>query len=153
MSDIGEMVFLPLLMERVHALAPRLQVEVLEIPLEQLPQALKDGEADLAIGNLAGLGRHTRHADLFSERYACMGRRGHPVLSAGLTRGHRPAPPALPDAAALFRRRRDRAPYRPDRYAALSGGYLVQPRQRVRDPPPAAHPAAAMRDGALARTL
>lgn len=87
MSDIGEMVFLPLLMERVHALAPRLQVEVLEIPLEQLPQALKDGEVDLAIGNLAGLGRHTRHADLFSERYACMGRRGHPVLSAGLTRG------------------------------------------------------------------
>ncbi|HEY9316650.1 MAG TPA: LysR family transcriptional regulator [Achromobacter sp.] len=87
MSDIGEMVFLPVLMERVHALAPRLRVEVVEIALEQLPQALKDGEVDLAIGNLAGLGRHTRHADLFSERYACMGRRGHPVLSAGLTRG------------------------------------------------------------------
>ncbi|MFF7400197.1 LysR family transcriptional regulator [Achromobacter sp. NPDC008082] len=87
MSDIGEMVFLPPLMERVHALAPRLQIEVLEVALEQLPQALKDGEVDLAIGNLAGLGRHTCHADLFSERYACMGRRGHPVLSAGLTRG------------------------------------------------------------------
>ncbi|KNE29698.1 LysR family transcriptional regulator [Achromobacter spanius] len=87
MSDIGEMVFLPPLMERVHALAPRLQVEVMEIALEQLPQALKEGEVDLAIGNLAGLGRHTCHADLFSERYACMGRRGHPVLSVGLTRG------------------------------------------------------------------
>jgi len=87
MSDIGEMVFLPPLMERVHALAPRLQIEVLEVALEHLPQALKDGEVDLAIGNLAGLGRHTCHADLFSERYACMGRRGHPVLSAGLTRG------------------------------------------------------------------
>jgi DNA-binding transcriptional LysR family regulator len=87
MSDIGEMVFLPSVMERVHALAPRLQVEVVEVPLEQLAQALKDGDIDLAIGNLAGLGRHTRHADLFSERYACMGRRGHPVLSAGLTRG------------------------------------------------------------------
>ncbi|WP_454673964.1 LysR family transcriptional regulator [Achromobacter pestifer] len=87
MSDIGEMVFLPLLMERVHALAPRLQIEVVEIALERLPQALKDGEVDLAIGNLAGLGRHTCHADLFSERYACMGRRGHPVLSAGLSRG------------------------------------------------------------------
>ncbi|AZS82609.1 LysR family transcriptional regulator [Achromobacter spanius] len=87
MSDIGEMVFLPPLMERVHALAPRLQVEVMEIALEQLPQALKEGEVDLAIGNLAGLGRHTCHADLFSERYVCMGRGGHPVLSAGLTRG------------------------------------------------------------------
>lgn len=86
MSDIGEMVFLPPLMERVHALAPRLQIEVLEVALEHLPHALKDGEVDLAIGNLAGLGRHTCHADLFSERYACMGRRGHPVLSAGLTR-------------------------------------------------------------------
>lgn len=51
MSDIGEMVFLPSLMERVHALAPRLQVEVVEVPLEQLPQALKDGEIDTAIGN------------------------------------------------------------------------------------------------------
>lgn len=87
MSDIGEMVFLPPLMERVHALAPRLQVEVLEVALEQVPQALKEGEVDLAIGNLAGVGRHTCHADLFSERYVCMGRRGHPVLSAGLTRG------------------------------------------------------------------
>ncbi|WP_454668840.1 LysR family transcriptional regulator [Achromobacter kerstersii] len=86
MSDIGEMVFLPPLMERVHALAPRLQIEVLEVALEHLPHALKDGEVDLAIGNLAGLGRHTCHADLFSERYACMGRRGHPVLSASLTR-------------------------------------------------------------------
>ena len=87
MSDVGEMVFLPPLMERVHALAPRLQVEVLEVALEQVPQALKEGEVDLAIGNLAGVGRHTCHADLFSERYVCMGRRGHPVLSAGLTRG------------------------------------------------------------------
>jgi DNA-binding transcriptional LysR family regulator len=74
MSDIGEMVFLPPLMERLHALAPRLRMEVLEIPLERLPQALKDGEVDLAIGNLAGLGRHTRHADLFAERYVCMTR-------------------------------------------------------------------------------
>lgn len=87
MSDIGEMVFLPPLMERVHAQAPRLQVEVREVPLEDLPQALKDGAVDLAIGNLAGLGRHTCHADLFSERYVCMGRRDHPVLAAGLTRG------------------------------------------------------------------
>lgn len=86
MSDIGEMVFLPALMERVHVLAPRLQVEVLEIPLERLPQALKEGEVDLAIGNLAGLGSETCHAELFKERYTCMGRRGHPVLSAGLTR-------------------------------------------------------------------
>ena len=77
MSDIGEMVFLPLLMERVHALAPRLQIEVVEVPMEALPQALKDGGVDLAIGNLAGLGRHTRHAVLFSEHYVCMARRGH----------------------------------------------------------------------------
>ena len=70
MSDIGEMVFLPLLMERVHARAPRLQIEVVEVALERLPQALQEGEVDLAIGNLAGLGRHTHHADLFSERYA-----------------------------------------------------------------------------------
>lgn len=87
MSDIGEMVFLPLLMERVHALAPRLQIEVVEVPMEALPQALKDGGVNLAIGNLAGLGRHTRHAVLFSEHYVCMARRGHPVLSRGLTRG------------------------------------------------------------------
>lgn len=86
MSDIGEMVFLPSIMERLHGLAPRLRTEVLEIPLERLPQALKEGEVDLAIGNLAGLGRHTRHAYLFTEHYVCMARRGHPVLAAGLTR-------------------------------------------------------------------
>ncbi len=86
MSDIGEMVFLPALMARLHALAPRIQVEVLEVPLERLAQALNEGEVDLAIGNLAGLGSQTRHAGLFSERYACMGRQGHPVLAHGLTR-------------------------------------------------------------------
>ncbi|MDQ8031811.1 LysR family transcriptional regulator [Bordetella genomosp. 1] len=86
MSDIGEMVFLPAVMEQVHARAPRLRVEVQEVPMEQLPDALKSGEVDLAIGNLAGLGRTTQHAELFAERYVCMGRRGHPVLSQGLTR-------------------------------------------------------------------
>ncbi|MFJ1301298.1 LysR family transcriptional regulator [Pseudomonadota bacterium AL_CKDN230030165-1A_HGKHYDSX7] len=86
MSDIGEMVFLPSLMEHIHARAPKLRVEVQEIALEDLHDALKRGEVDLAIGNLAGLGRRTRHADLFAERYVCMGRRDHPVLSQGLTR-------------------------------------------------------------------
>lgn len=86
MSDIGQIVFLPQLMERVHALAPRLRIDVAEVPMEDLPQALKEGAVDLAIGNLAGLGRQTRHSDLFSERYVCMARRDHPVMRDGLTR-------------------------------------------------------------------
>ena len=160
MSDIGEMVFLPLLMERVHALAPRLQIEVVEVPMEALPQALKDGGVDLAIGNLAGLGRHTRHAVLFSEHYVCMSgaatwccraarraassRRLDHILVASRASAHRLlddagrsriAAPALSDPAPFHRRRRDRAPHRPDRHPASPRGAVVQPRARLRGPP------------------
>ncbi|MCO7641487.1 LysR family transcriptional regulator [Pseudomonas sp. S 311-6] len=87
MSDIGVIVFLPELMEQLHTEAPRLQLEIRDVPLEDLPQALRDGEIDLAIGNLAGLRQQTCHAHLFHEHYCCMGRRGHPLLASGkLTR-------------------------------------------------------------------
>lgn len=87
MSDIGVMVFLPELMEQLHTQAPKLQLEIREVALEALPQALRDGEIDLAIGNLEGLRQHTCHAHLFHEHYCCMGRQGHPLLTAGkLTR-------------------------------------------------------------------
>ena len=81
MSDIGEMVFLPLLMERVHALAPRLQIEVVEVPMEALPQALRRRRRRPG-HRQAGLGRHTRHAVLFSEHYVRMARRGHRCRAA-----------------------------------------------------------------------
>jgi DNA-binding transcriptional LysR family regulator len=73
MSDIGELVFLPPLLERLSAEAPHVALEVVPTVVEAIPEMLASGRLDAAIGNLAGvrLGSTTR-TSLFRERYVCL---------------------------------------------------------------------------------
>ena len=50
LSDVGEMVFLPRLLERLRALASNSMIRSLSMPPSQLAQDLESGEVDLAIG-------------------------------------------------------------------------------------------------------
>lgn len=72
MSDIGEMVFLPPLCERLRAAAPHVLLEVCQVPLGQIEEALRSGRLDLAVGNLPSLKPNTRSQALFREPYVCM---------------------------------------------------------------------------------
>lgn len=62
MTDIGELVFLPPIIEQLRRLAPHCRLRTLQLPLEQVAQALESGEADLALGSL-----HTVHPGLFQQ--------------------------------------------------------------------------------------
>lgn len=85
MSDIGEMVFLPGLLERVKRDAPGVRIEVVRIPNKDAYTALEAGEIDLAVGFLPGLTTGIRQQSLFREYYVCMLRADHPVVGAKIS--------------------------------------------------------------------
>ena len=82
MSDIGEMVFLPGLLERVKRDAPGIKIEVVRIPIKDVHTALEAGELDLAVGFLPGLTTGMLQQPLFREHYVCMLRADHPLIGA-----------------------------------------------------------------------
>lgn len=79
MSDIGEIVFLPPLIEFIGQHAPGIRLEVDPGSLDTLADALRQGNIDLAIGNLVQLNPFTNRVTLFHEDYACMVRADHPI--------------------------------------------------------------------------
>ncbi len=85
MSDIGEMVFLPGLLERVKRAAPGVKIEVARISIKDTHAQLEAGELDLAVGFLPGLTTGMRQQPLFREHYVCMLRADHPVIGAKIS--------------------------------------------------------------------
>src|SRR5262245_26518300 len=84
MSDIGEMVFLPRLLERVQRAAPGVRIEATALPLGEINGALAAGALDLAVGALPGL-EGVRSRLLLQDPYVCMMRAGHPLAGRRLT--------------------------------------------------------------------
>lgn len=52
MTDMGELVFLPPLLERFKNEAPHCSIRTVQVPIEQIEQLLASGEADLALGSI-----------------------------------------------------------------------------------------------------
>jgi DNA-binding transcriptional LysR family regulator len=86
MSDIGEMVFLPSLLERLQRVAPGVRIETHSTPEAEIESALAGGELDLAVGFLPGLRAPLRSHRLFRDAYVCMMRADHPRIGRRLTR-------------------------------------------------------------------
>ena len=82
MSDLGQGEFLPVLMEDLRVRAPRVRIEVTQLPLDDVLPALEQQRIDLALGYLPDL-RGTTHEQLIADRYVVVVRSGHP-LSASL---------------------------------------------------------------------
>jgi DNA-binding transcriptional LysR family regulator len=79
LSDIGEMVFLPKLLERIRQEAPAASVSSHTMPPEQIASALESGEIDLAIGYFPDLKRGNFFQQrLFSHGFVCLISAGHP---------------------------------------------------------------------------
>jgi len=85
MSDIGEMVFLPPLLERLKVDAPGAKVEVAQYPVASIRDALASGEIDLAVGFMPELGGGVAQRRLFRDRYVCIVRAGHPRIRGTLS--------------------------------------------------------------------
>jgi DNA-binding transcriptional LysR family regulator len=86
MSDLGQIEFLPPLVERVQRLAPAVRLEAVSEDLEHVADALGSGALDLAIGFLPALGPPVARRALFRDPYACLMRADHPLLRERFTR-------------------------------------------------------------------
>jgi DNA-binding transcriptional LysR family regulator len=86
MSDLGQVEFLPPLVERVQRAAPGARLEAVGLDPEDIGDALAAGALDLAVGFLPGLGPPLRRRALFRDPYLCLMRTDHPAIGARLTR-------------------------------------------------------------------
>jgi DNA-binding transcriptional LysR family regulator len=79
MSDLGQIEFLPPLIERVQREAPGVRLEAVALEIEDIAAALAAGALDLAVGFLPGLAPPVRRRALFRDPYVCLMRADHPV--------------------------------------------------------------------------
>src|SRR3954467_5467635 len=86
MSDVGQVEFLPPLVERVQRDAPGVRLEAMGLDVEDLGGALAAGSLDVAVGFLPGLGAPVKRQALFRDPYACLMRADHPAAQGSLTR-------------------------------------------------------------------
>ena len=79
MSDVGQVEFLPPLVERVQQVAPAVRLEAVAVDLEDLADALGSGALDVAVGFLPALGAPIARRPLFRDPYLCLMRADHPI--------------------------------------------------------------------------
>jgi len=77
MTDIGEIYFLPALMERLRREAPGVTLSTVRNAAINLRDELESGKVDLALGLLPQLKAGFFQRRLFSQRYVCLMRKGH----------------------------------------------------------------------------
>jgi len=88
LSDVGEMVFLPRLLERLRAQAPNAAIRSVSMPPLQIAAGLESGEIDLAIGYFPDLTRSSFFQQrLFTHAFACLLRASHPRRARQLSLG------------------------------------------------------------------
>ncbi len=88
MTDIGEIVFLPALLTYAHDAAPGLTLETLRdsqakssTSVGGITTAMAEGRVDLAMGWLPDVTEGLYQRKLFTQRYVCIAREGHPLLA------------------------------------------------------------------------
>jgi DNA-binding transcriptional LysR family regulator len=79
MTDIGEVYFLPSLMEALRKAAPGVTVSTVRNTTVNLQDEMESGHVDLAIGLLPQLKSGYFQRRLFKQRYVCMFHKGHPL--------------------------------------------------------------------------
>jgi len=86
LSDVGEIVFLPRLIERLRREAPRCQIRSVSMLPQQIARGLEKGEIDLAVGYFPDLVQNNFFQQrLFTHRFACLMRAGHPRYAKRLS--------------------------------------------------------------------
>jgi len=86
LSDVGEMVFLPRIIESLRTLAPLASVRSVSLPPSQLREALEKGEIDLAIGYFPDLEKSNFFQQrLFTHHFCCLMRADHPITGKRLS--------------------------------------------------------------------
>jgi DNA-binding transcriptional LysR family regulator len=85
LSDIGEIIILPRLIERVQQEAPGIRLSVRRLARPRMADDLGVGSVDLALGWVSQLPVGLRRHRLFDEIFVCIMRPGHPRVGKKLT--------------------------------------------------------------------
>lgn len=86
LSDIGEMVFLPKLLQRIQREVPGASVASVTLPADQTAAALEAGSVDLAIGYFPDIKKNNFFQQrLFSHPFICLLRADHELRGSRLT--------------------------------------------------------------------
>ncbi len=80
MTDVGEMLYVPPLIARIRAVAPRIRVIIHQLPRQVYKEALESGEVDLAIGQLPHGQTDLVQQLLSLEPFDGYAKVGHPIL-------------------------------------------------------------------------
>jgi DNA-binding transcriptional LysR family regulator len=88
LSDVGEMYFLPRLVEAFRKQAPFVTLQVERATDTNLREEMEAGRIDLAIGLLPHLQTGFFQQGLFRQRYVGLMRRGHPLAKKGQWNSH-----------------------------------------------------------------
>lgn len=78
MTDIGEIYFMPPLMEALALRSPGIRINTVRPHRGNLKEDMESGSVDLAVGPLPDLQTGFFQRRLFRHRYVCMFRKGHP---------------------------------------------------------------------------
>ncbi len=85
LNDIGQLAFLPKLLEFMERAAPQISLKIHTIPTESPGDALASGEVDIAAGFFTKLTAGFRQSLLYRAHYVCVVRSEHPNFRAGMT--------------------------------------------------------------------
>jgi DNA-binding transcriptional LysR family regulator len=81
MTDIGEIVFMPPLLAHLRTAAPGLTLSTVRNTAIDLPREMASGTVDLALGWLPDVPQGFYQRRLFTQRYVCLARAGHPLVT------------------------------------------------------------------------
>lgn len=84
LTDVGELLFLPRLRRHLEEIGSTVGLSIQQMPRNTYRDALEQGVADLAIGQLPPAHTDFMQQHLFDEEFACFVRSGHP-LAKGMT--------------------------------------------------------------------
>jgi DNA-binding transcriptional LysR family regulator len=82
MTDVGEMYFLPVLMDALAQSAPSVTLKVVAVTSASLGEDMATGRTDLALGLLPQLQAGFFQQALFRQPYVCLMREGHPLAQS-----------------------------------------------------------------------
>ncbi|HEY4373864.1 MAG TPA: LysR family transcriptional regulator [Burkholderiales bacterium] len=86
MTDIGEIDFLPRMMDEMNRQAPYVTVSTVRKSSENLREELETGQVDLAVGYIPDLKTGIFQRRLAVSQYVCLFRRGHPLDKERISR-------------------------------------------------------------------
>lgn len=79
MTDVGEVYFMPVLIERCRSSAPHVEIASLRANGLSLKDDMETGRVDLAIGAFEDVSEALYHRALFRQRFVSMFRKDHPL--------------------------------------------------------------------------